>query len=101
MPLRLNDSNDAKLWDFLHDKLVNKHKIKSEQEDNVLGFSSKISTILPEILFDCNSNMKDYPYNFNDILVKIELEPKKVEVKCKFKDKEGKDEEEIYIVDFA
>jgi len=89
VPLRLNDSNDPKLWEFLNDKLVNKQKLKSEEEDNVLGFSSKISTILPDILFDCNSNMKDYPYNFNDIQVKIELESKKVEVKCKIKDENG------------
>lgn len=109
VPLRLNDSNDSKLWDFLHEKLVNKQKLKSEEEGNVLGFSSKISTILPDILFDCNSNMKDYPYNFNDIQVKIELEPKKIEVKCKIKDENGEqvkdenneDEEEIFIVDFA
>jgi len=89
VPLRLNDSNDPKLWELLNDKLVNKQKLNTEEEDNVLGFSSKISTILPDILFDCNSNMKDYPYNFNDIQVKIELEPKKIEVKCKIKDENG------------
>lgn len=102
LPIKLKDSKDEKVWEFLHKNLVDKQAFNIDKIDNdqPIGFSSKISTILPEVLFDCNSDMEDYPYNFNDIKVKIELEPRKVDVKCKIKDSEA-DTEITYVVEFG
>lgn len=59
MPFNLNSEGDNtpfQVWKYLKENLVDKDKIK--EKDKMIGFNSQIRIILPEILFNCDSDME-------------------------------------------
>jgi len=44
--------------------------------------------LFEEILIDTECSMKKYPYNFNDMRMKLEVDSKTVTIKCCNKEKE-------------
>lgn len=53
-------------------------EFKAEEK---IGYSTTCRKIVGDVLFDTNTNMQDFPYNYNDLSLKFELESKFINVK--------------------
>jgi len=63
-----------------------KEEIQNYKLGDIYGFATTYRGIIRNLLYDTNTDISDFPYNFNDFILKMELEQKVITVKVKTKE---------------